>query len=784
MHIPDLFFQSGLVRALGWTVLHSLWQGALVALFAGIILMLLRNKSAQLRYLVANFALFSILFLSVCTFVWYRQATPAPEKEAFTLAKSPLSGAIAAAVKSPIPAEKQRVMQEKQPVSEGWTLQTIEGYFNRHLPLVAGIWFLGVLVLLLRLLGSILQVYALRQRMNFPADPYWNNMLDRLILKSGFNQGVELLESALVRSPLTIGHLRPLIMFPIGIINQLPESEVEAILAHELAHILRRDYLFNILQSLVECLFYYHPAVWWLSAQVRKEREHACDDRAIALLGNKITYAKALVAIQEMAFYPRTPALAFAGQRKGQLLLRVQRLFSQPKSNFNIMEKWISTALVVCLIMVLSFGQYHRAGEGANQTGNDWQNTQTNAGLWEAEFKHDSVHLTLTSHANGTWNMSEVFPQSSFTNLSLVNGDANFQMNRSAGKIAFTGKIEGNSGYGRFEFSPDEAYRTALKESGIKDAGDELLLMCFVADFPANYPEKLKKQGYKTVTKDELQELAAFRLNEPALKKYQDLAATLGHKQVSIDEIIQLKVSNVTSETVGRLAKAGYDHLNLEDVTQLSLQNVEPDYIEKMNNLGFGKLSAEQLLSAKIQGIDEGFVKEIQKEDLGKLDFDQVMSMKIQGITHDYIKQTMVMGLGNLNFDEIMSLKIQDIDSDFVKKAQNAGLGKLDFDQVMSMKIQGITPDYVKQAREMGLGQLGFDEIMSLKVQGITPDMVKTFRDLNFKNLTVDDLVAAKIQGVTPEFIKEAELKGYRFPTLHEYADLKVRVEWTRSRAN
>jgi beta-lactamase regulating signal transducer with metallopeptidase domain len=153
--------------------------------------------------------------------------------------------------------------------------------------------------------------------MNFPADPYWADILNKLALQSRFNTGIELLESALVRSPLTIGHLKPVILFPIGLINRLSESEVEAILAHELAHILRRDYIFNILQSVVEVVFYFHPAVWWLSAQVRQERESACDDRAIALVGNKMNYAKALVTIQEMAFFPLSPALASTSWKNG-----------------------------------------------------------------------------------------------------------------------------------------------------------------------------------------------------------------------------------------------------------------------------------------------------------------------------------------------------------------------------------------------------------------------------------------------------------------------------------
>ena len=124
---------------------------------------------------------------------------------------------------------------------------------------------------LLRLLGNIGYTYYLKNHLNFPTESCWQEMLDRLAQKSGFSKAIQLVESALVRTPMVAGHLKPVILFPIGMINRLDPREAEAILAYELAHILRHDYLFNILQSIVETLFYFHPAVWWLSGAIRHE---------------------------------------------------------------------------------------------------------------------------------------------------------------------------------------------------------------------------------------------------------------------------------------------------------------------------------------------------------------------------------------------------------------------------------------------------------------------------------------------------------------------------------
>jgi hypothetical protein len=156
---------------------------------------------------------------------------------------------------------------------------------------------------------------------------------------------------------MVIGHLKPVILFPIGAINRLNPNEVEAILAHELAHVMRNDYALNIIQSVIEALFYFHPAVWWISAQIRAERENCCDDVAIELCGNSMTYAKSLVSVQEMAYYSPQMAMAFAGKSgKNQLLMRVQRVLNQPQNKTNIREKLIATCLLVALMVGLAFG--------------------------------------------------------------------------------------------------------------------------------------------------------------------------------------------------------------------------------------------------------------------------------------------------------------------------------------------------------------------------------------------------------------------------------------------
>jgi bla regulator protein blaR1 len=340
-----LCFSENLDYALGWMVVHSLWQATLIAFIAGALNIALRKRSARVRYIVSNVSLLMILAMSVATFCYNYDFSKSASQVVFI----PTNETAQAQITEIITPNSEIVT----PLSIGG----FKDYFNHNLPLIVTIWVLGVALFMLKLLGGVSYIYYLKSRMNFPTDEYWSDMKERLSKQAGIKKSVELVESALVRTPMVIGFLKPMILFPMGVINRLAPQEVEAILAHELAHVLRNDYLFNIMQSVVEALFYFHPAVWWLSGQIRNERESACDEIAIELINSKMNYAKALVTIQEMAYYPMSPAMGFAGQLKNQFILRMQRILNQPNHKSNVMEKLIATLLIVVTLAGLTIGQ-------------------------------------------------------------------------------------------------------------------------------------------------------------------------------------------------------------------------------------------------------------------------------------------------------------------------------------------------------------------------------------------------------------------------------------------
>ncbi len=199
----------------------------------------------------------------------------------------------------------------------------VKSHVQPWLPQIVLVWFAGVVVVAMRLLLSWRTVRHLRRFDVSPAGVLVQSVLERTAQKLRLSRAVEVLQSTLVRTPAVLGWFRPLILLPACVVTGLPPGQLESILAHELAHIRRHDYLVNLLQTLVETIFFYHPAVWWLSRQIRNERENCCDDVALGIASSRADYGRALLAIEELRAAWPSLSLAASG---GSLLARIRRI--------------------------------------------------------------------------------------------------------------------------------------------------------------------------------------------------------------------------------------------------------------------------------------------------------------------------------------------------------------------------------------------------------------------------------------------------------------------------
>jgi beta-lactamase regulating signal transducer with metallopeptidase domain len=317
-----------LVRGVGYALLHSLWQGGVLALLLAGVLPLLRRHRAEVRYAVSAGALATLVLAVGLTFNFYYQSQPATTAQ--WVAASPVAGNAVLAADATAATNLAAPAAASQLAPLVW-LQANARNLEPYLPVVVGVWLLGLLLMSGRLAGGLVYTNRLRRAGTQALGAEWQQRLAALARRAGVRQPVALLESARVAGPLVLGHLRPAILLPLGAVAGLSPALLEALLAHELAHIVRRDYLLNLGLAVVEVLFFYHPAVWFMAGCLRAERENCCDDQAAALCGgDRLRVARALAALAELEAAPATaPRLALAATGtggRGSLLARVRRL--------------------------------------------------------------------------------------------------------------------------------------------------------------------------------------------------------------------------------------------------------------------------------------------------------------------------------------------------------------------------------------------------------------------------------------------------------------------------
>lgn len=374
------------IEPLGWMLVHSVWLISVIVGVAAVALSVLRRRSANARYLVGCVAL--VLSVSVLpgVFAWV-MAQPREMLEPVVVSETQMtvnvgdaidldgSGAKVGVDADPgfvgrqVPlkvtqfqtADGHRIIDvdvvrsaeepEQQPPDEPTTWQRIEARLRPHLAWLVSGWLAGVCLLSLRPLIGWRATWRLRRVGLSEVPDSVSATLHRLAKRLGLRRMVKIIQSSLVQIPFVVGALKPVILLPASALFGLSPEQLEALLAHELAHIRRHDFAVNIVQTLVETLLFYHPAIWWLSRRVRQEREHCCDDLAISVCGDVASYARMLVSVEGLRGRMPQAAVAASG---GSLVERIRRLLPSPEQN---RSPWM-TALVMLVTLMLVVGSW------------------------------------------------------------------------------------------------------------------------------------------------------------------------------------------------------------------------------------------------------------------------------------------------------------------------------------------------------------------------------------------------------------------------------------------
>ena len=335
-------FQSipeSVVSALGWTLVHSVWQGTLIAIIAVAGFTVLNKRSASLRYNFGIILLSLQLLTSIVTFFYYQLIAPVKN-----LANNSLNS-LSTPVRN-IPLNWQKVDYNLSMATK------IQIWLNMHIYELVICWLIGAAFLMLRFAAGWIYTERLRSSARIVMDKEWRVRFGVLTAKLNISQSVEFRQTTKILTPMVIGAFKPVVLIPFGFLTGFSTSQIEAILAHELAHIRRNDYLVNMLQSFVEVVFFFHPALWWISEKVRTEREHCCDDIALSVCNDKMSLAKALVKVAEWQSAPHL-AMAFAS-KKPLLLNRISRVLGIDSKPKRILVNWPVTLVFLSLMVGFS----------------------------------------------------------------------------------------------------------------------------------------------------------------------------------------------------------------------------------------------------------------------------------------------------------------------------------------------------------------------------------------------------------------------------------------------
>src|SRR5438093_1866244 len=438
-----------MTQALGWALVDSLWQDALAAAGLAALLALVPVRAARIRYAFATLTLAMMLALPLATAV--RLSGTSPQISDVVTATS----TVAPGPTGPGPRAVRAIP----------TPAAIRAAIEPVLPWVVLAWFGGVVALSLRLASGWLMTRQLGRVGTSSVPDACVEAVARLAARLRISRPVRVLGSAVVQVPAVIGWLRPVILLPASALTGLTPLQLDALLAHELAHVRRYDYVVNLLQSVVETLLFYHPAAWWVSQQVREEREHCCDDLAVAVCGDAHFYATALLSMERLRVTPPAFALAAAG-RGGTLMGRIRRLVAPVQAE--IFPRWMAGVLAVTLALGggahLASGTAATGDRGGMRTAIDSATVDSLIGRLEAlrnpEGRHAAVK-TLGSRRD---------PRMVPPLLGIAQHDGDEEVEHEA--VEALGKVRGGAGVGalldiaRTHPNPD------VRRKAVKTVGD------------------------------------------------------------------------------------------------------------------------------------------------------------------------------------------------------------------------------------------------------------------------------------------------------------------------
>ena len=655
-----------LAQAIGWALVHLLWQGVLVAAILAAALALLQRRSANARYFASCAALVALLLLGAATTVrtYNNSVTPvAPVIEETTPAEA--TQPIAAAESTADTTETVA-----PPMSITWLDRAapVIAFASGHLPQIVLLWLVGVAFFSTRLVVGWIGAYRMAARYAHPASADWQRTLARTAAALKLRRAIRLLESAAVEVPTVIGWMRPVVLLPIASLSGLTPEQIEMILAHELAHIRRHDFIVNLLQAVVETLLFYHPAVWWMSRRIRVEREHCCDDVAVAMFGDPLQYARALTRFEELRLDPAHAVLASNG---GSLLTRIHRLVGARGESANWSSQFAAgvglLTVLGALILVPSLSLF---ADHMQQPPAAPPQMQSPPSTPPPDAKHDSEECDKARAPH-----AEIQVDAEAADESDTDAESDDPSNGSDGP--------------------------GMSDAEVDRVADEVAdsVAGAVAPRPMVRIHPMPKIDVNAMIQPALaiaMAPRAFSLLEPSKDGPKHKIGEGG--KLTVDDLIELRAAGVDAKYIEQMRAAGIGaDLSLNDIVALRIQGVTPDYIRGLREAGLEIKSADTAIALRSQGVTPKWLASMKSAGISTSKVDELVALRAQGVTGEYIAAMRAAGYPNLTTRELIALRAQSVSPTFVKSLADAGYTNLSVNDLIRLAANGVDAEFIRE---------------------------------------------------------------------------------------
>lgn len=670
------------MQALGWTLVHFCWQAAVIALLYRILDLAFVRSRSNVRYALALAAMMGML-LAALTTLGYEEVrlarkgnTSAPVVSATTPPALNLVGQriVGAVTTTTIPSVRAARAGMGRDLASAIAL-VMPMSLVRLIPWIDAMWLVGVVILSLRTVGGWMLIRRLRMSAMVAIPESVRVTFDRLSERMCIRRRIELFGCERISGPLAMGVFRSVVLLPISALTHLTPDQLEVVLAHELAHIRRGDYLWNMIQTVVETLFFFHPAVWWLGGHLRQQRELCCDDVALACCADPIVYATALLRLEEQRNSRLQLAMALDGHSTGSSLkARIVRILDGAPGDAPERRRELTPLSLVGISAML--------------------------GLFFLPLPH-----VFADHAKP----QQLFAATIYPgpHSHVVDGSSDVKC---APKEEFT-LVQAPKAAGAKPVPPTAPVAAAHPTPAIATA---------VAASPISAPSPAPVALPMPPIAPAVEAMKLIALSPRAIANLSVEVAQLHTAQpyrAAMAFSSGQAAAEAKSDYINEMRAAGYGD-DLDKLVAMKIHGITPEFARSMAQLGYGKPTADELISLKIFSVKPETVSKLREAGIAPTTFRDLISYQIFKVTPEFVAGMKEAGFSSIPPSKLVALRVQNVTPEFAKDARQQ-YPDITVDQLVQLRTFHIDQAFIASAKSHGFNQLTVDKLVRLRISGL-----------------------------------------------------------------